>query len=513
MQLVKPLPFAEAVDKLGSRSLIGSQLSSSEWRDVPVALRERAFFSSQVESARVLQRARDGINDFLKSNVQTLDNGQVALATGSRADFVKGMQDFLKGEGIERSDGGLKDLAGEKRLGLIFNTQTRQANDFGTWKQGQDPDLLNEFPAQRFIRVEEVEEPRNSHTEFEDQVYLKTDPIWVTINDDFGVPWGPWGWGCGHDVEDVDRTEAEALGLIAPGQELQPIERDFNEGLQASTRGLDPDLLAKLQTEFGDKITIEGESIKWRSEVQSPKPKVVPPAPQPSVAPAPAVVAPQPAPAPAATPAPSAPAAPVSKAMNVKVRGTLKHNVQLALKAIDKVHDDGVLPPVPIVAAPGKSGYLGRMKSYIVGGKYNTVQLEVKNAGSWPALTTVHEAGHFIDVHGMAGGKGFATESAHAISKVIKAAQESEAVKGLQQLRENATTAKEREYWRYFLTPREIWARAYAQFVAEESGDPQLGKDLDKARQSQEHRQWKTKDFAPIAAEIRKQFKQLGWIK
>jgi hypothetical protein len=504
MQLVKPLPFAEAVEKLGSRSLIASKLSSSEWRDVPVALRERAFFSARVESARVLQRARDGINDFLKSSVETLPNGQVALATGSRADFVKQTQDFLKGEGIERKDGGLQDLAGERRLGLIFNTQTRQANDFGTWKQGQDPDLLNEFPAQRFIRVEDVEEPRNSHTDFEGQVYLKTDPIWANINDDFGVPWGPWGWGCGHDVEDVDRAEAEALGLIGPNDVVSPIERDFNEGLQASTKGLDPDLLAKLQADFGNKITIEGETIRWTSQPGSATVPVAapagPPAP-PSVTSVPSVLS------------PVKPVKPVSEAMQVKVKGTLKHNVTIALNAIDKVHDDGVLPPVPVVSAPGQARYLGRMKSYLVGGKYNTVQLEVKNAGSWPALTTVHEAGHFIDVHGLAGGKGFATESAHAISSVIKTAQQSTAVKGLEALRDGAKTFKEREHWKYFLTPREIWARAYVQFVAEESGDPQLGKDLEKVHQAQEHRQWKAKDFAPIAAEIRKQFKQLGWIK
>lgn len=265
MQFVKPMPFAEAVQKLGSRSLIGSKLTSSEWADVPVALRERAFFSSRVESARVLQRARDGIADFLQSNVEKLPSGETTLATGSRADFVKQMQDFLKGEGIERTDGSLTDLAGEKRLGLIFNTQTRQANDYGNWRQGQDADLLNEFPAQRFIRVEEVESPRNSHTEFEDQVYLKTDPIWVTINDDFGVPWGPFGFGCGHDVEDVDRAEAEQLGLLQPGQELQPIERDFNEGLQASTRDIEPDLLAKLMEEFGEQVEIKGDTLAWKA--------------------------------------------------------------------------------------------------------------------------------------------------------------------------------------------------------------------------------------------------------
>jgi hypothetical protein len=272
MQLVKPLPFDEAVRKLGDKSLIGSALMSAEWRDVPVALRERAFFSSQVESIRFLQRGRDGIADFLQSNREVLPDGQSALKTGSRADFVKQAQDFLRGEGIERTTGELTDLAGERRLGLIFDTQVRQANDYGYWRQGQDADVLDAFPAQRFIRVLDVKEPRNSHTEFEDQVYLKSDPIWALINEDFGVPWGPWGWGCGHDVEDVSREEAEALGLLQPGEAVKPDEVSFNENLRASTNGLDPDLLAKLRDEFGDQLVIEGDTMRWSQSLPSVKP-------------------------------------------------------------------------------------------------------------------------------------------------------------------------------------------------------------------------------------------------
>ena len=28
---------------------------------------------------------------------------------------------------------------------------------------------------------------------------------------EFGVPWGPWGWGCGDDVEDVDLPGAQVV--------------------------------------------------------------------------------------------------------------------------------------------------------------------------------------------------------------------------------------------------------------------------------------------------------------
>jgi hypothetical protein len=278
MQFVKPIPFEEAVDKLGRRSPIGSTFTSSEWADMPAELREGSFFSSRVESVRVLQRGRDAIGDFLSANRETLPDGQTALKVGSRQQFVDQMQTFLQAEGIERTSGGLTDITSERRLGLIFDTQTQQLQDYGYWKQGMDPDVLAEFPAQRFIRVVDVKEPRNSHTEFEGKVYLKTDQVWSKqINRDFGTPWGPWGWGCGHDVEDVDRDEAEQLGLLQPGQEVQPDTSKFIENMRASTRGLDPDLMAKLKGEFGDRLIIEGDYMRWNPSVPAAVPK--PPAP------------------------------------------------------------------------------------------------------------------------------------------------------------------------------------------------------------------------------------------
>jgi hypothetical protein len=66
MQFVKPMPFEEAVGKLEQKAVVTSGLSSSEWKDFPVSLRDRAFFSSRIESARFLQRARGAIADFLQ---------------------------------------------------------------------------------------------------------------------------------------------------------------------------------------------------------------------------------------------------------------------------------------------------------------------------------------------------------------------------------------------------------------------------------------------------------------
>jgi len=282
MQFVKPLPFAEAIQKLGARTPIGSDLTSAQWRDVPVALRERALFSSQVESLRFLQRAKDHVGDFLTGAREVLPDGQTALKLGSRAEFVKQLSAFAQAEGLGPLDpkdaGTIKDITSQKRLELIFDVQTHQAQAYGDWKQGSDPDVLDEFPAQRFIRVHDVKEPRTWHTQFENGVWLKSDvAAWIRINQDFGVPWGPWGWGCGHDVEDVDRAEAEQLGLIQPGETPTSPELGFNSRLEASTRGLDPEFVNLMRQSFGDQIEITGDAMQWRGASGSPRPAALTP--------------------------------------------------------------------------------------------------------------------------------------------------------------------------------------------------------------------------------------------
>jgi hypothetical protein len=52
-------------------------------------------------------------------------------------------------------------MQGPARLGLIYDMQTRQARGFARWKTGQDADMLNEWPAQRLIRIATRKEPRD----------------------------------------------------------------------------------------------------------------------------------------------------------------------------------------------------------------------------------------------------------------------------------------------------------------------------------------------------------------
>jgi hypothetical protein len=496
MEFIAPLPFAEAIEKLGDQSVVGSTFSSSEWSDLPLELRDNAFFSSRVESARFLQRAKVALGDFLAGNKIPAENGEPALATGSRSAFVSQMQDFLAKEGVVRTTGGLTDIASEKRLGLIFDIKTRQAQDFGYWKQGMDPHVLNEFPAARFIRVRDVKEPRELHERFQDQVYLKTDPIWwLEINKDFGVPWGPWGWGCGHDVEDVGRDEAESLHLLRPGQHLAVGQLskflNLNHNLQASVKTMDPDLVDKLIKEFGDRITVTDDTIEWNPAYGVRGMPVL----SPSAPPAPLAIR----------------QSPVSDAIDLKVQGKLADQVNLALAAIDQVHDDGALASVPLYDT--KQSAYGYVKPVTSTAGTVAQYVAVRSSGPWPALTAVHEVGHLLDLGAIGSAGDFASVRLEAgMAEVLVATEQSAAIAGLRSQLAATSSVATAGHLNYLLSPWEIWARAYAQFIAERSGNAVLQTQLQAAREAEKNRQWSAADFAPVARAIEKMFQQLGWL-
>ena len=488
------MPFAEAIDKLGSQSPIGAQLSSSEWSDLPVELRENAFFSANVESVRFLQNAQDSIGDFIEGNVKTLDDGQTLLATGSRAAFVDQMQKRLAAMGVQRTDGGLQDIASERRLGLIFDIKTQQAGDYGYWRQGMDPAVLNEFPASRFIRVKDVKEPRQSHEQFQDQVYLKTDPIWArVINKDFGVPWGPWGWGCGHDVEDVDRDEAQSLGLIKRGQTVAQITRAngwplqskfLNTNLQASAQGIEPELLAKIKNVFGNKIVNEGDVIRWAQPAELPVDLPPPPV-----------------------------IKPVSDAIRqFDITKASEKTFREKLGAIDSVHDDGVLPGLTVTheVSVGSAGTYNRA---------NDVLALRRNSVRDRELVIVHEIGHWIDWKGLPGSRfGYHSAAASEVGPLLaewrQAVDHSQAIENIMF---KPLYQQNPGYQNYLLKPRELWARSYSQYIALRSGNEKLLAQVQAIRDGKNNlmlpdAHWTDEDFSPIAEAIDKLFTELGWL-
>lgn len=264
--LIKPMEFEEAVRKVASRLAVGSKLDTEGWGDQPLALRERAFFSSRVESARVVSGLQRGVlnsankGEFVaKTREWLLDNGLAPRATNQRD---------------------LRQLASTRRLELIFEHNREAARGYGWWKQGQDPDVMDAFPCQEFIRIESRQVPRQDWAErwraaggqFYDgrMIAKKSDPVWVRISR-FGTPWPPYDFGSGMGVEDVSREEAEELGILRPDEPVTGDEKSFNDELSGSVRNLSNSILDKLigtlQDKLGrDAIQLDGDRVWFRGD-------------------------------------------------------------------------------------------------------------------------------------------------------------------------------------------------------------------------------------------------------
>lgn len=188
---------------------------------------------------------------------------------------------------------------------------------------------------------------------------------------------------------------------------------------------------------------------------------------------------------------------PVSSALTLKIRD--KAPLRDALEAIDSVHDDGVLPTIPVDGTPGRD-YLGVYRTR----SNKAASIGVSAKGSWPRLTAVHEIGHFIDHQALHTAGRFASEDpASGLGSIISLLRATPTFAALR-------NAPKPSYWQ---SGRELFARAYAQYIAIRSQHPALLAELRKCQGNpyQPWRQWSDAEFAPIALEIDALLKSKNW--
>jgi hypothetical protein len=282
-------PMAEAVAKLQQKTAITAALDSEQWRRVPLELRERAFFSARVESARFLSVAQRKLQHRLKLATEKLENGKTAFV--NRDSFIRDMRRIAEEEGLQTTGpagrGTVRDIRSVKRLGLIYDIQTESAAGYARWKVDTDQDVLDEFPAYR-LGPSTANQPRPESYWRErwgragasvgwqgasrtSMVALKTSPIWAALSV-FNTPWPPFDYGSTRMLEDIDRDNAAALGLVPRTGQVPRFGQSgatpeaFNDTLRASTKGLDPSLRNWLTEQFGSQIIINTvtDKIAWR---------------------------------------------------------------------------------------------------------------------------------------------------------------------------------------------------------------------------------------------------------
>lgn len=203
-----------------------------------------------------------------------------------------------------------------------------------------------------------------------------------------------------------------------------------------------------------------------------------------------------------------------------------KKDVIAGLRAIERVHD----------VRPGRSSLAVNVdykKNSNVTGSYRHSQgkpLEIKvlASGQTRVLTTIHEYGHYLDHHlvpekvGILGS--FAT---HGISTTLSVGGKVNGLmttikssKTIEKLRTYLHDINSRSWTLYALTDKELFARAYSQYIAKKSGNKQLLQEL-AIRQPKEpvdswkliYDQWDDVDFEPIMGRFDDLFRELGWLK
>lgn len=268
MKFTAPMPFKEALEAADVKSLLPTSGNTAALQQLSGAVKRRALFSATVENVAHLQKIKDGYEAVLA--------GQTDVAT-ARLGIKRLLADMGYAPDPEKA-GGLQDLSSTARINLQLETNIDAARGYGWDQQGQQPDVLDEWPAQELFRDFAPSEARNERNwtarwikaggEFYAgrMIALKNDPIWSRLgsselfDDGLDNPYPPFAFNSGMGVRDIGRDEAEELGLLAPNQEVFPRDLSFNAELAASPDVRDGKLRAMLEAtglgEFKDGVFV-----------------------------------------------------------------------------------------------------------------------------------------------------------------------------------------------------------------------------------------------------------------
>lgn len=270
------------------RRATASSLSAKDWAEVPVEIRDGAFWSAKLEHAQhvaelkkasldALRGARRRVGSMRRGDGLTGDKADETVLM-SRDQIISEMRAAALQRGLEPTGPrDMEDMASPARIGLIVDMAEKMTYGKARWESGNDPAVLDAFPAQELVRVEPRKEPRDWNARWQEagdaigweganatgrMVALKSSPIWVELSE-FGLPYPPFDYGSGMGVRDVERGEAVALGLLAEGDTAEAA--DAPDELRASVKMLDATerdwLLGQFRERLGDGVSIEDDEI------------------------------------------------------------------------------------------------------------------------------------------------------------------------------------------------------------------------------------------------------------
>jgi hypothetical protein len=217
---------------------------------------------------------------------------------------------------------------------------------------------------------------------------------------------------------------------------------------------------------------------------------------------------------------------PVSQSMTGPNKGAMRPIYNAVVDAIDSVHGDGELMPVPVKFSKMTSKN-GHYKFYPSNNK--PVEIKVSTIGTHKHMTLTHETGHYLDEQVLKISKSMADKRIRGIGLPEEYAEWVNAIDNtstVQRLKEMYSGAREfadgipadRKYVRYLLQYDELWARSYAQYIATKSQNAnmlgELAQTLDFQGKAMTYPvQWSADEFAPVVEAIDKIMRAKGWME
>ncbi len=257
-----PMPFAEAIKSLVARETLPTNLDSAGLKLLDAAVRRQSLFSAQTMMEGYLEDIRGVVHSIIEPTVGvskdrvTTENpeGFVTVGLDPASARVKLKEQLKKyGYAAEPGEAGtIKDLSSDGRLNLVVNTNVELAQGAGHFIQGQDPAVLEAYPAQELVRFEGRVKERDWHERWRQaaqqsgdtdavrilgatgkMIARKDSPIWDSLGDSglfpdaLDNPYPPFAFNSGMWVQDVSFEEAEKLGLVTLDNVPEPQALDL----------------------------------------------------------------------------------------------------------------------------------------------------------------------------------------------------------------------------------------------------------------------------------------------
>ena len=452
------LGFQEQIDFFRQKL----NLPTAAWDDIWQSAHDRAFVVAGATKADLLDDLRQAV--------------EKAIAEGTTLETFR--RDFRKIVAAR----GWHGWTGEDRTGgeawrtkVIYETNLRTSYAAGREAQLSDPGLQQLLPYRRYVHNESVLHPRPQHLAWHGLTLPHDHPFWKTHSP-------PNGWGC--------RCRVTAVAAPKKGDPTAP-----------------PDGWDEISEKTGAPVGIDkgwayqpGASVRdeLRDLVKGKVAKLPPPLGKALAANAQAVLA-------------AVKGESFGDVLQIKGSGIAKSAMDVAVPAIDKVHGAPVLPVIPVESS--RSGAFQGAYSYRTN-THDAIGIRVSSMSKNPALTALHEIGHFIDHQAINGQKGYASAFDPLLEKWRSAVDGSAATAEISGELVKTKIQRVRNLCGYYLSRHEQWARAYAQYIATRSADPKLLAQLDAIRSSAHAvyraSQWSDEDFAPIGAAIDELLTGLG---